>query len=263
MNLGISTASLYTKFATENCFSALRDIGVDTTEVFFSSFSEYEKGFVDALVTRQNGMKVHSVHAVSNQFEGELFAKTQRVRDDAEQLFRKICYGANALGAKYYTFHGPLSLKKSPSTVSDPGEIAEHFNRLSIIARTYGVTIAVENVHYCKFSTPEIIKSVLKACPSLMATVDVKHALYSGYDPIRFIDAVQDRLVTLHVNDVDRDDNTALPGKGRFNFEKFFKEVSKRDIHSTVLIEAYPKDFTYMTEIADSYKYLKEIIDNL
>ena len=75
MNLGISTASLYTKFATENCFSALRDIGVDTTEVFFSSFSEYEKGFVDALVTRQNGMKVHSVHAVSNQFEGELLQK--------------------------------------------------------------------------------------------------------------------------------------------------------------------------------------------
>lgn len=263
MKLGISTASFFTKVLTENCFSALRDMNVHTTEVFLSSSSEYEKGFVDALASRLNGdMTVHSVHALSNQFEGELFSQSRRVRDDAEAVFRKICYAGNALGAKYYTFHGPLSLKRSPPSV-DVGSIAERFNELADIARTYGVIIALENVHYCRFKTPEIIREVLKNCPDLAATVDVKHSVFAGYDPIKFIDAVEDRLVTLHVTDVDRDENTFIPGRGKFNFEKLFKEIDKRGLDPTVLIEAYPKDYTYNEELADSYKHLKEIIENL
>ena len=45
MKLGISTASFFTKVPTESCFAALREMGVDLTEVFFSSYSELEKGF--------------------------------------------------------------------------------------------------------------------------------------------------------------------------------------------------------------------------
>ena len=107
MKTGISTASLFTKVPTENCFSVLSGMGVNTTEVFLSTYSEYEKGFVDALGQRLGDtLKVHSVHALSSQFEGELFSPSNRVRDDAELLFRKICYAGNVLGAKYYTFHG-------------------------------------------------------------------------------------------------------------------------------------------------------------
>ena len=43
-------------------------------------------------------------------------------------------------------------------------------------------------------------------------------------DPIKYIDAVEDRLVTVHVTDVTKEETTALPGKGRYDFEKLFKE---------------------------------------
>ena len=256
---GISTASLFTKIPTENCFSVLKDIGAETTEVFLSTYSEYEKGFVDALGQRLSGnLNVNSVHSLSSQFEGELFSPSNRVRDDAELLFRKICYAGNVLGAKYYTFHGPLNLKKS-SQIIDAGAYAERFSYLADIARTYGLFIAVENVHYCKFATPELFRSLLRACPALCATVDIKHSLFAGYDPIKFIDAAEDRLVTLHVTDVTKEDTTVLPGKGRYDFEKLFRELDKRGLEPAVIIEAYARDFVYLEELKDSYEYLKTL----
>lgn len=257
MKTGISTASFFTKVPTESCFSALKDMGVGTTEVFLSTYSEYEKGFADALGERLDGsVKVHSVHALSSQFEGELFSPSTRVRDDAEQLFRKVCYAGNVLGAKYYTFHGPLNLKKS-SQATDVGAYAERFAYLAGVAKTYGIVIAAENVHYCKFASPDLMRELMRACPMLCATVDVKHSLFSGYDPIKYIDAVEDRLVTVHVTDVTKEETTALPGKGRFDFEKLFKELDKRKLEPAVIIEAYARDFTYLEELKASYDYLR------
>ena len=263
MKTGISTASFFTKVPTESCFKELIGMGVDTTEVFLSTYSEYEKGFVDALAARLNGtLKVHSVHALSSQFEGELFSPSNRVRDDAERLFRKVCYAANALGAKYYTFHGPLDLKKS-SAVTDVSAYAEKFAYLADIAKTYGVRIAVENVHYCKFASPELMRALMNACPALCATIDVKHSIFSGCDPLKYIDAVEDRLVTLHVTDVTREDTTALPGKGKYDFERLLKELDKRGLEPAVIIEAYARDFAYIEELKASYDYLCGIADKV
>ncbi len=263
MKLGISTASFFGKVPTENCFGSLREMGVPLTEVFLSSFSEYEKGFVDALKSRlTDDVKVHSVHALSSTFEGLLFSQSRRVKDDAEQFFRKVCYAGNALGAKYYTFHGPSDLKKSPSLV-DVGTFAERLEELASIASTYGLYIAVENVHYCCFSTPDAIKALLKSAPSLWTTLDVKHAYYAGYDPLRYLDAADGRLATVHVADIGKDDATVLPGSGKLNFERLFREIDKRELDPAVIIEVYPRDFTYNDELKQGYMYLKNMIDNL
>lgn len=263
MKLGISTASLFTKVPTEASFATLREMGVTTTELFFSSYQEMEKPFVDALGTRlTNDINVHSVHALSHVFEGELFNPSNRVRDGAEMFFRQICYGGNVLGAKYYTFHGPLNLKKSLGSV-DVGMYADRFSYLADIAKTYGIYIAIENVHYCRFATPELFKSLLKACPDLRATVDIKHAIFAGYDPLRFIDIAEDRLATVHVSDITKDEKTALPGRGKYNFEKLFKEINKSEVNPAVLIEVYAQDFKECGELKDSYNYLKDIINNL
>ena len=145
----------------------------------------------------------------------------------------------------------------------DVAAFAERFSYLADVARTFGLYIAVENVHYCKFATPEVMRDLLRSCPALCATIDVKHSVFSGYDPIKFIDAVEDKLVTLHVTDVGRDDDTALPGRGKFNFEKLFKEIDRRGLDPSVIIEAYSKDFTYPEELAESYRYIKDITDKL
>ena len=69
MRVGISTASFFNRVATENCFTVLEQMNVDTAQVLLNTFSEYEKPFVDALVARKGNINVYSVQALAAQFE--------------------------------------------------------------------------------------------------------------------------------------------------------------------------------------------------
>ena len=216
----------------------------------------------DALAPRAEGITVHSVHAPSIQFEGQLFSASKRVRDDAEVLFRRVCYVGNILGAKYYTFHGPINSNLASPQV-DIMRYAERMNILCEIARTYGLFVAQENVHYCQITKPDAFKVLLEQCQNLRTTLDVKHAVLSDIEPIKFLDIMQDRLATVHVIDVSKDGNTYIPGQGKFNFEKLFKEITKRKIECVALIEAYRKNFKELTELKNGYNHLKEILNNI
>ena len=55
MKLGVSTACFYGKEHVEDTFDILKDMGVNTTEVFLNTFSEYEKSFAEELVKKGTG----------------------------------------------------------------------------------------------------------------------------------------------------------------------------------------------------------------
>ena len=59
MKLGVSTACFYGKEHVEDTFEILKNMGVDTTEVFLNTFSEYEKPFVEELVKRKELRQSH------------------------------------------------------------------------------------------------------------------------------------------------------------------------------------------------------------
>ena len=45
MKVGISTASLFGRYYTEDALEKLNELGVDVAEVFLESYSEYTKKF--------------------------------------------------------------------------------------------------------------------------------------------------------------------------------------------------------------------------
>jgi sugar phosphate isomerase/epimerase len=259
MRLGISTASFFNRVPTESVFDVLRQMRIDTAEVFLNTFSEYEKPYVEALVPRKSGVAIHSVHALGTQFEPELFNANARVRADAEQIFRKVCYAGFVLGAKYYTFHGPVRLKKLEYKFDYP-KLCDRVNRLAEIAQGFGVRLSYENVHWTYASEPEYIREILERCPAVCATLDVKQALQGGGDPLKFLDVMGERLSTIHLCDVNRDNTPAMPGKGRFNFEKFFAELNRRRLHVNMLLEVYPRDYKDLTDLKACYDYLAGLI---
>lgn len=259
MRFGIATSSFFGRVSTELAFDHLRSMRVDTTEVFLSTFSEYEKAYIDALIQRKGNINVHSVHAHGTQFEPELFSTNLRARADAEIIFRKVCYAAFMLGAKFYTFHGPIKLKKFPYKY-DYVRLGDRVNQLTEIAQSYGVNLSYENVHWSYASFPEYFEKLLPQCPNLYTTLDVKQAVQAGYDPIKFLDAMGDRISTIHLCDVVKDGTTCLPGKGKLNFEKFFSELSKRNINLAMLVEAYARDYRDVSELRSSYDYLNGLL---
>ena len=262
MKIGISTASLFLKTETENAFETLQNLGVNTTEVFLSTYFEYGKQFITDLAKGQNGINVHSVHALPTQFEPQLFSRQHRVRADAEKIFEDVLTAGQILGAKYYTFHGPGASSKSPSLIN-MNTFSDRMNELCCIAEKYGITLCYENVHYCMYKKPDFFKELSANCLKLGMCLDIKHAQFSGYDPLDYLDVAGDRLHTVHVTDLLPNEKTALPGMGDYDFGKLFKNIQMRGLDPAILIEVYDKDFVSFDELGRSCDYLKNVLKNI
>ena len=108
MEVGVSSASYFSRMATEN---AVRDIGahgVRLAEVFLNTFCEYEPAFIELLAGRlaEAGVTAYSVHPMSTQFEPQLFSIHPRQRADALRLYARVLRAAQRLGARCYVMHG-------------------------------------------------------------------------------------------------------------------------------------------------------------
>lgn len=255
MKVGISTASFFTKLPTESVFDALRQMRCKVTEVFLNTYYEYEKAFVEALYERVGAIEINSVHALGTQFEPELFNESQRVRTDAELFFRKVCIAGKVLGAKYYTFHGPMMFKNKKYNI-DFVKFATRLNEIIEIALSYGIELSYENIHYSYFSEPAFFETLSGLCPKLRATLDTKHAVLSGYNINKYIDVMGSRLSTVHICDVSKFGNPCLPGKGKIDFDKLMQSLLKAQYTGDLLIEVYNNTYADVKELKSAYDHI-------
>ena len=192
-----------------------------------------------------------------------MFSPHQRTVVDAEKTFRAVCRAGFELGAKYFTFHGPF-IKVGREFDLDFGKFSARMNELCEIAASYGLSIAFENVNWAVGNTPEFFAELLPLCPKLKTTLDIKQALFAQIDPVRFLEAMGDRLVTVHVCDTDRSMNAMLPFKGRYNFERFFKELKRyTNIDPAILLEVYRKNFDSVEELKNCQEKIQNLIESI
>lgn len=254
MKVGISTSTFFNTVAPENVFDIMRKMRVDTTEVCLTTFSDYEKPYIDRLASLRGNMDVVSVSPLSSQFEPQLFSPNMRVRADAELLFRKVCYACFVFGAKFYTFCGPINLFDRDSF--DFQRLGQRFVQLMDIAATYGVNISLKNMYWSYASDPGFFKQIFKRCPRLFATPSIHHAELAGYDVREFIDAIPPGRIS-HIEVVDFVKNDwCLPGRGKYRFDKLFAELDKRRITAPVLMTAPSDSYTDFVQVRDSFEYL-------
>ena len=247
--------------ATEGMFDLLRNLRVDTTEVCLNTFSEYEKDYIDALAAQRGSIDVVAVSPYSIQFEPQLFSPNMRVRNDAEVTFKKVCYACFALGAKYYTFRGPMDFARSKGI--DEPRLAQRYNQLADIASAYGVTLSIKNMRWNLATTPVYYKQILELCPRICATLDLFNAESAGYELKEFMDICPpDRISLIEVADVAKGE-WGLPGKGKYNFERLFNELEKRKIVAPVLIEVRSNSYTDFPEVKESVEYLKSVYNSV
>ncbi len=264
MKLGMSTSCFYCDREVEDTLELYNDMGVGLAEVFLNCESEYEDGFVRMLNEKKGSIKIHSVHPHGTSFEPELFSNHDRTRVDAEKVFSKVCHAGYVLGAKYITFHGPF-VKAGRETDIDFAEFGARMNQICELAATFGMQVAYENVSWAYGNKPEFFSELLNYCPDLRATLDTKQAIFSGYDPLRFADAMGDRLVTIHLCDMDRADHPMLPFEGKINFERFFRDLKRRNLKSdpNVIIEVYRGNFKEENQLKNCFDKLTNMMQAL
>lgn len=258
MQLAISTATYFSKLFTEDSFTQIKKLNIKTAEVFLATFYEYEPEFCDLLIKKSEGVKIYSVHALTNQFEPELFNVSPRTKKDAETLFDKVIATANKLGAKYYTFHGPARLKKKEYRF-DYEKLGNRFNELNERAGKYNVKLAYENVHWTFFNEPDYLKTLLPYCRDLKTVLDIKQAMQNKIDYNSFLEVMGNTLVNVHICDYDDKGKLCMPGKGIFDFKKLFTRLEDSGYCGPVTIELYADGYTNFDEIKTCVDYLYRV----
>ena len=261
MRIGLSTASFFKKKLTEDALSFISASGIPCCEVFLASFSEYEKKFAKLLESRKGNTEIISVHTLNQQFEPDLFNQVERARKDCEHILAKVARAAQTVGARYYTFHGPAMLRRVKYSL-DYERIGKRVEELcSFVDKKSGHTTSLcyENVHWCYFNKPDFITDILPYAPSVKTCLDVKQAIQSGYKPEEFALAMKDRLTNVHLCDYNID-KTALPGKGTFDFERFFDYILSMGYKGDAMIEVYSGDYLSYDELMTSYEYVNNCL---
>lgn len=260
LEIGISTASFFSKSQTEDTLLLLQKYRIPVVEVFLTTFCEYEKDFVDELKRRKGNLNVYSVHTLNQQFEPELFNGWQRTRGDAEVFFRKICYAMQALDANYYTFHGPARLKRTPYNVNFE-RFGRRLDELDAIINEYkkGGRIVYENVHWTYFSYPEFFNEI-KPFTDVRTCLDIKQAMQSKFSAYDYIDVMGDRLKNVHLCDYDKDGKLKACGDGIVDFVELFRYLMRKGYDGPLMMEIYPETYGDVSEAFKSYEYLSECL---
>ncbi|MBQ9728535.1 MAG: sugar phosphate isomerase/epimerase [Clostridia bacterium] len=262
MKAGISTASLFLRCNNEDAVSFLNEIKTDTAEVFLTSRSEYGYPFAELLVKNKGDLLINSVHALTSDFEPQLFSAHPRVRDDATELLDKVLESANTLHAKYYSFHGLVRAKKGEREgVKDHfDKLIARFSDISERCERAGVTLCLENVEWSTYNRLGVFQTIANEVKTLRGVLDIKQARLSGIPYENYLTEMGEKIAYVHISDIDENGKMCLPGKGVFDFKTLLKRLNDVGFDGALLIEAYAGDYERIEELKNSYAYVKELL---
>lgn len=257
MQIGISTASLYGKMNTEQALEFFNKSGVDVCEVFLASFSEYEENFAKVLQSVQGKTRVHSIHTLNSQFEGQLFSKSLRQYEDAKKIFTSALKIGQRLGAEIYVLHGPQQMKYT-KYVTDYKFFGERTSELAYLAKQHDMMLTWENVHWTHYNHPDFMKNLLPyVSEKIGCTLDIKQAKQSDVTVDKYIGDMQGLIRNVHIVDYDEFGNMVLPTSGFYDYKSLFNKMGNYD--ETVMIEVYDGCYQKPEQLLESYKRFKEL----
>ncbi len=257
MKLGISTACFYPEY-TEKAVKYLCENGVPEIEVFFNSASEMQGEILSeiAAIMKANGTKAVSVHPFTSGFEPfMLFSDYERRFLDGLEFCKRYFDACHTLGAEILVLHGD----RFESRHSDE-RYFERYLKLYRTAKSEGICVAQENVCRCRSRDVEFIKNMRKKLGNEIAFVlDLKQATRSELSYKDVLSAMGDRLVHVHLNDCDEQNDCLLPGKGNRDFKELFSELEKMDYKGSAVVEVYRQNYGDYIELIQSLDFLRAV----
>jgi len=258
IQIGTSSAGFYGRMETEEAAAYLTRFPVDACEIFLETHSEYSAAFGLQVRGALHGLECVSVHPKGTQFEPDLFGQSKRQIADALNIFENVCRAGEALGAKYYVFHGPNSPVR-PMALDNIREMEARMGMLMDVARAHGIQILWENVSWCAVRTPADVRRLRERLPEIGFVLDVKQAYRAQTDPLAMIDAMGDRLRHIHVLDWDDRGNLTLPGQGVMDWRAMAERLRAIGYDGAVILEPYPAQTADEDAVRQSIAFLREV----
>ena len=267
MKAGMSSSCLFGRDFLENNIDRMAKMGVTTAEVYLNTFSEFEAAYAKELRKRidDHGITVHSVHPHGILYELQFYANYVRSQADAEDCFKRMLEAAAILGADMTVYHGGFSVKQ-PRMRPNLQRVAKVVTRCAETAKSFGLKLAQENVHWTWFSMPEYagqLKEIVES-DNLYFTLDIKQAAQSKYPYEQYIKHMGNKIVNVHCCDYTIENDmvvTTIPMRGTFDFRKLKKDLENAGYEGPAVLEVYPNDYGDFSELEEAFCLFREAVE--
>lgn len=183
------------------------------------------------------------------------------------------------VNAKYAQDAGCLYLQvtdnkpKRTVTADDYKKLGRLITEIGKRSADLGITVGYHNHMGSMGQAPEEVDRILDACDPRYAKLelDIAHYVQGGGDPVKAIHKYHDRLLFLHIKDVEDTQNQSAPdgkgyrfvelGRGRVDLPATFQALQKIKFHGWAVVEldGVPDPKRTPKECAEiSKKYLEE-----
>ena len=267
MVVGMSTACFFPNLYTEQAVDEIGKMHIKNIEVFFSCMSEYKMPFAKDVKKRaiDQNIDIYSIHALSLQFEPQLFTSHERSRNDSYDVYKQVLEAGAELGAKVYVFHGPSHVKRARKMHLNYEYIGEYLNPIAELAKQYDIKLSWENVHWAWYRHPDFPKRIAPYINSdnVYFTLDVKQAAQAGYNPVDYLQDTQGRLVNVHLCDYEYTDlkgmSPKLPFEGEMDMAAFRLALDSTGYNQAVIMEVYSSNYDGYESLHDNYRKVAQM----
>lgn len=255
---GISLGLLGTP--TEKNLHEIRAAGIGCVEVVFHQFTGkspesecYTRAFRLRGQLEKAGLRVWSCHLP--------FGKKCDISVvDPEQRERNVAYIERMirLAAIFRPQRLILHPGSRPVSEEDRSErercSANSICRLSLAAAEIGAVLCVENMPHSIGRTSAELLRLIGDCPGAMVCFDTNHLLLESHED--FIDALGERIATIHLSDYDgTDERHWLPGKGVIDWPDLYGRLRRTGYKGVYMFEVRNGEAT-CGDIANAYEHV-------
>jgi len=262
--IGLSTCS---KEINEKLFYDYSKNGIEYMEIAISNGDNIDFDYKKVYnLSEKYNIKLWSYHLPIIPFY-ELDLSNPHMCDGAIKHFCTLMEKVADIGVKTFVVHPSVE----PINDSDrPGRIecSKHsIARLSQFAKKLGAVVAVEDLpRSCLGNCSGEIKELISLDDSLGVCFDTNHL--PKEDPVDFIHAIGDKIITTHISDYDfADEKHWMPGEGKNNWYEIYKALNEVGYKGPWLYEvgfSCPDTITRSRDLgcADFAKNANEIFEN-
>lgn len=142
--------------------------------------------------------------------------------------------------------------------VSEPP--VDAFPLLNKLCKEYDIQVAVHNhpepSHY--WHPDSVLVATQSSGPHIGACIDTGHWMRSGVDPIKALDKLKDRVVSVHLKDVgtlgERRAEDVILGSGKAKVNQILKVLAERNFKGVFSLE-------YESNMEDNFQDVKQCVD--
>lgn len=253
-DIGLSTCG---KEYGDALFASYKASGIKKLEISLPKYGCDSFDYMSAKkYSEKYGVELWSFHLPFVPFADIDISSPEKCDKTVKYLENIICKASEA-GFHHFIIHPSAEIHQDVEKLTAEGralrlETAKNsLYKLAQIGKREGGTICVEDLpRACLGNTSAEILYLLEADESLRVCFDTNHLLTE--DPIHFIEAVGEKIVTLHVSDYDFiNERHWLPGEGKIDWQALLNALKKAGYKGPWLYEVSYKAPDSITRCRD------------